>query len=280
VGDRSGRALCIVAATTAAACATIGSAPASGSTFEGFRKAVWRVTLTGTFHSEGQVTNYRCVSGEDANGFPIFYTASGAASETATLSTVRVTKLYVERDYGHKPRAVSPVENPFDLLAAAQIRRTSTLDGPDEPQGCSPSTPPRQPDCGTKTARHGLVVGDAFPRGLTLTLSPADKDRVSPFVDCPLVVGQDEIPAALDVGKTGIAAIPVARLFGRERRLVVTGGRNWTTHESAPGDESTPLKYDASATQTVSWTLTLVRLQSSKQICHSKPGLSCRVTCY
>src|SRR5437764_3674461 len=233
VGATSRRALCIVAATAALlACASIGSAPASGSSFELFRKAVWRATLTGTFHSEGEVTNYRCISGEDANGFPIFYTASGTASETAMLSTVRPTKLYVERDYGHKPRAVSPVENPFDLLAAAQIHRTSTLDGPDEPQACSPSTSPRQPDCGTKAARHGLVVGDAFPRGLTLTLSPADKDRASPFADCPLVVGEDEIPAALDVGKTGIAAIPVARLLGRKRRLVVTGGRNWTTHDS------------------------------------------------
>src|SRR5947208_11895641 len=63
VGANSRKALCIVVATAALlACANIGSAPASGSSFELFRKAVWRATLTGTFHSEGQLTNYRRAS--------------------------------------------------------------------------------------------------------------------------------------------------------------------------------------------------------------------------
>ena len=248
------------------------AAPALG--YVRSREAVWRVSVSATFSTDGRVTNDRCIAGFDEDDRPIYRSLSGSASERATLRTTRSANLYVQQDYGDRaPFAVSEARRP--LLATVTRSRSSALEGPEEPRDCRRGGPPTDPpDCGTRTLRYDWLVGRRLGRqnrwaGLGFATKRPPSAYPDPFGNCWLVSRQSSFPLGWLKDTAGTAPVDPSRLSSRSRQLTVRGERTWTTRDSVREQGPDSPQYTATATHAVRWRATLVRLSTRVTICDS-----------
>jgi hypothetical protein len=212
--------------------------------------ASFTARISGTYTTSGTVTNTRCYR-VDENDNQIPFSASGNASESTSFRATRGALLGVSRTPGQRRIIAGGPAIPV----TATMNRSSTLDSGTEPQGCKPN-PPLQRSCGRKTkafklsvfgVRRGYGFSYNFSSGFSSTF-PAD-----PF-ECPLVEGEDWWGQYYSRGN-GTAPASTVRLFNRRvRRIVVRG-----VLRKSPQRGSAAEGYSASSTESLSWTLTLVR---------------------
>jgi hypothetical protein len=240
VGRRTAASLLVLALSLA-------GAPSASAALQ---SANFTARISGTYTTSGTVTNTACYTEDDSGNRHVF-TASGAASETTSFRATRGMLLGASKQSNER----RIVAGGLPIPVSARMTRSSNLEsGGTQPQGCKPSSFPSKTTCGTKTKGYKLAVYGVgrgygfsynFSRGFS-TFSPDD-----PF-ECPLVAGDHWWGAYFSRGN-GTAKVSLAKLFNRRIKAIVVKAT------LAKSPRATGSDYSASASERLSWTLTLTR---------------------
>jgi hypothetical protein len=225
----------------------------SASASRAFRTANFTASISGAYNTTAKVDNTGC-SRSDTDGNTTYFDASGTASETDTFRSTKSKLFGVNLTRGqHRLFAGGPA-----LPIEAKLNRSSTLEGPTEPNGCRQDFVAVPTDCGAKTFHtHIEVFGVGKGYGLSYNLSNGSSTTFpdDPFNDqfsCPLAEQQDWWGQYYTRGNA-IAKVSVAKLFNTHvKRIVVKGHLVKTHHVEDQGAT-------ADSTETLSWMLVLKR---------------------
>jgi hypothetical protein len=211
-------------------------------------RANFTATISGTYDVSGTVTNTKCFR-ENANGDTETFTATGQTSEHTTFRTTKGKLLAVSRTRGDKRFFAGGDALPV----AATITRTGTNPGSSEPSGCRPNPPPN--DCGTKNRKYHLSpygVGRGFGFSYNFTENFSTEIPEDPFNDCALPEKATWWGQYYSRGN-GVARVSPRKIFNRHVKKIVLHGGLTRSPKATTSD------YTASATEKLSWTLTLKR---------------------
>jgi hypothetical protein len=142
----------------------------------------------------------------------------------------------------------------FPIPVKATLTRASSLDESTDPKGCDPGGHPLPPNCGRKTKAYKLAVygvrsgGPGFSYNFSSGFSTRTPE--DPFT-CPIAEGG----AWWGRARPGVGKVSVAKLFNRGISRIVV--KNTVTR--SPKRSSSAQGWSSSATETLSWTLTLTR---------------------
>ena len=211
------------------------------------QRSSFKISVSGTYRSSGDVTNTECLRPDPATGEAVTYTATGKASESTSFSTTRAARFDVSRTKGHS----RVFGGGFPVPVRARMTRSSDLDETTHPKGCRLNDHPLPKNCGTKTKPYKLSVYLRRAGGFSFNFSNGfSTERPEDPFSCPLPdgahwFGQTDPPPV---------TIPASKLFRRSlSRLSISGSRTRTLHPSSEG-------YSAVVTETFTWTVSLRRL--------------------
>lgn len=196
---------------------------------------IWKVSLSGSYQSNGSVTNQEC--GED---YKTPMTAT--AFESGTVQTKRAT-LFDAWHAGKKPELA--IENDMKpMRLAGSITRTSGLEERDTPNGCN--DPAQALDCSTKSFRspgtlYGIPVRRRLKVAVGLDAGGSFDVAGGRWERCPLAMDQGAIPFWTNPkepaeGLNATVRVPVGKLFAKHPRPFTVAGtlaRSGTSDEGA-----------------------------------------------
>ena len=215
------------------------------------REARFTARISGTYTTQGTVTNTRCERAAPDDTVT-FFTATGNASERTSFRATRGALLGVSLTRGERYIAAGGPPIPV----SATMDRASTLESSSEPLGCKPG-PRSTMSCGRRTRAYRLAVFSPVRRGFVLSYNFSSGFSTTfpddPF-ECPPVAGQSWWGGYFSRGN-GRGAVSPALLFNRRvRRIVVRGALRLSPRRSSAAEG-----WSASSSATLTWTLTLIR---------------------
>jgi hypothetical protein len=228
--------------------ATTGSASAYGTVYANFS-----ATISGSYANDGTLTSANCFRYDDEGGDRVVLPAmTGKHAERTSFRSVRPTLLGFEKPRSRKTITAGGMPVPVDV----KMDRRSELSGGTEVRGCTPIGDRFDTRCGTATKRFQLdLFAVRAKRALSYNLSNGFSTVFpdDPF-ECPVADSSHWWGGSYSRGN-GMAKLPSAKLFDRSvRRIVLHGSLTERTGDARP-DEG----WEASGTETLRWTVVLVR---------------------
>lgn len=245
----------LVRATTVAVAITVlalaaGAASASASVATRF--ATFNATISGTYAADGTLTDAKCHRYDENENPVALPPMTGRHSERTSFRSVRSS--IVGFDDSEGPRHI--IAGGKAIPVKATMVRTSDLVSGTEVRGCTPEGGQLPTQCGSKTARFGLTLF-ATPGRLRISFA-FSRDLAPVFPDdpfrCPVADSAQWWGAYGDRGD-GVAPLSVAKVFDRRARRIVLHGKL----DARPSGANAGEGWQATATETMRWTVTLVR---------------------